>query len=859
MSAPSHAAAKACPDSCQAVISSEWSVMIGGRWQELHEASINRAQRTCNSSLHFYNGRMMWFLRSAGAVLLLSSMAVADSREEFFEKRIRPVLVEYCYECHATNADDIMGGLVLDSAEGWRSGGDSGSAIMPGQPDESLLLEAISYANRDLEMPPDNALPKNVIDDFRRWIRDGAVDPRKAPVSGAAVEEFDLEARRAEHWAWQPLQDVDHEQGIDGFIERRLTDEGVVLAEGASARDLIRRLSFDLIGLPPTIDEVTAFEQHVAVDRGSAIESVVNRLLGDPRFGEHWAAQWLDLVQFAETKGHVTDQERPYAWKYRDYVIDALNDDLPYDRFVMEHLAGDLLPVAQQRAGHRGETNVSPTATGALFMHEMHFMAVDPVLQRWDEIDAQIDVVGKAFLGLTTECARCHDHKFDAISQQDYYSLAGFFYSTEQGTVRVAPRATLPAHKQEEVMRLENAYGDFLTARRNDRLKAQKPKAGGDYFPVSEELGIQSPNQSRKLKALREPLEAADPSWSGWVRAAVAVDNQDVPLLIRGNHRKKGPVVPRRFLTALRLSSAGSADAKSLPETRDRRWLAEQIVAETNPLTPRVYVNRLWHHLFGQGIVRTPSNFGKLGDRPSHPELLDYLARRLVSSGWSTKTMIREIVLSQAYQRSSVPHAEPTGFLAEHDPGNRLLSHQNEKRLTAEQLRDAMLACADSLDATMYGPSVDCYVPPYATANKPGNVPVSGPVDGANRRSVYIKVRRNFFDPFLLAFDFPDRGRSVGRRAVTSVPGQALAMLNSPLVNEIAADWGGKLAEQDGSIEDRIRGVWMTLLAREPSKTEVDEMRHMVASLESSGQSKSQVWKSVVHVAFNHAEFLWLK
>lgn len=808
---------------------------------------------------------------SPGGVWAADDVPAANSSAqlEFFENRIRPILVEHCFECHSETSADLMGGLLLDSREGVRQGGDSGPAVVPFAPEKSLLLEAIAYSNRDFQMPPDNRLSKEVIKDVRKWITMGAADPRSRPRTNQKRAAFDLMERKSQHWAWRPPRPTTGGMRIDGLINRRLDAEQLTAAPRADPRTLIRRLSFDLIGLPPTLEEVNQFLAEWEVEPDVATETLVKRLLADLRFGEHWARHWLDVVRFSETKGHVTDQERPFAWRYRDYVIDAFNDDLPYDQFITEHIAGDLLDERQHRPGRHGEMNVTPTATGALFMHEMHFMAVDPVKQRWDEINAQIDLVSKAFLGLTVECARCHDHKFDAISQADYYALAGFFYSTEQTRARIAPRQPAASSDVDQLISLEQEYENFLQARRAARVKAQTPKASGKYFPVSEELGIQSPRDTAKLFDLMAKLEVLDPSWRFWTRSARDVDGRDVSVLIRGDHRNEAEVVPRRFLTAI--TGASPPGRQQLGSGSGRLWLASQVTSPENPLPARVWVNRLWHHLFGRGIVATPNNFGTLGEQPSHPELLDYLALRLREEAWSTKAIIREIVQSQAYQRSS-RSADATA--TERDPDNRWLARGNRRRLTAEQLRDAMLLVAGSLDPTMHGPSVGCYIPPYATANKPGNIPKSGPLDGANRRSIYLKVRRIFYDPFLMTFDFPDRGKSIGRRHVTIVPGQSLAMLNSPLVHELAGDWANLLVKDDRGFEPKLNHVWQTALGRPMHPHEGKAMRRLVAGLSASGQAPPDVLKDaalkddalsddvlrdIVHVVFNHPEFMWIE
>ena len=349
-------------------------------------------------------------MKSSTTALLLIALAVLPTvlrADEFFENRIRPVLVKHCYECHSAESKNIKGGLLLDSREATHRGGDSGAAVVPGNADESLLLSALRHD--DFEMPPSGRLPENVIADFEKWILSGARDPRESQAT--AIETFDLAARVAEHWCWKPLAEVVVPIGvspIDHFINRKLARQDLAAAPIADRRTLIRRLKFDLVGLPPSRTESDEF----AGDQSTRTkEALVDRLIDSPQFGEKWASMWLDVMRYSETKGHVTDQPRPYVWKYRDYVIDAFNEDLPYDQFIIEHLAGDLLPEDRHRPGPGGLTNVAPTATGALFMHEMHFMSVDPVKQRWDEIDAQIDTVGKAFLGLTLGCARCHDHK----------------------------------------------------------------------------------------------------------------------------------------------------------------------------------------------------------------------------------------------------------------------------------------------------------------------------------------------------------------------------------------------------------------------------------------------------------------
>lgn len=804
------------------------------------------------------------FHRPNAAVLLMAACAwtcapavaanedAGAAKVAFFEQRVRPVLSKHCYPCHASTSDDIMGGLTLDSRGGWRRGGDSGPAIVPGDPENSLLMEAISYQNLDLQMPPEGQLAASLRDDIAHWIKDGAVDPRETPQSSRPVaDRFDLVSRAAEHWAWRPIKRPTAARNVDAFIDQGLRNADMQAAPRARPETLVRRIHFDLVGLPPTIAQVDRFLVAWARDPDLAVEQHVDLLLATPQFGEHWARHWLDLVRFSETKGHVTDQERPFAWKYRDYVIDAFNQDLPYDRFVLEHLAGDLLPASEGRTGPNGQTNVAPTATGALFMHSMHFMAVDPVKQRWDEIDAQLDMVGKVFLGLTLECARCHDHKFDAIGQRDYYAFAGFFYGTEQGVARTAPRQPVTESDAAEVERLEAKYREYLEEQRAARRAKQSPKVGGKYFPISDELGIQTPQQTRQLMHLMQRLSDLDPSWAQWVRAARDRAGADVPLLVRGNHRNQADPVARRFLQAL--------GGTPLPETErsgsGRIWLARQIANADNPLTSRVWVNRVWQQLLGTGIVATTNNLGKLGATPTHPELLDVLAAELVDSGWSTKTVLRQIIRSQTYQRSS----QISGDARERDPENKLLSHASRRRLTAEQLRDAMLLVSGSLDPTLGGPSVDCFISPHATANKKSNIPLSGPLDGRNRRSIYLKVRTNFYDPFLASFDFPDRSKSVGQRNTTIVPAQALALMNAPFVHEMSRRWGTRLAASHAAELDRLESAYRMALGYAPDREQVQIVQAMLQGMRQDPSiTDPEAWRNLAHVIFNHPEFLWL-
>lgn len=845
--------------------------------------------RECTNFCRFIaiglSGCSLWILLGTTPLLLCAQESVSNNPASesasldltrFFENEIRPILSTHCLDCHSAEFGDVQGGLDLGSKFGLSKGGDSGKVIDLAMPEESLLLDAIRYENRDLQMPPEGRLPEKAIASLEKWVMQGAYDPRSEEQPENGREEFDIEERIREHWAWWPIRSTvpvevknqASQNRIDQFIDRALVNAELRPSRRASPETILRRLHFDLAGIPPTIQQLERFQARFCLDPDLAIEQDVNELLLSPRFGEHWATMWLDLFRFSETKGHVTDQDRPFAWKYRDYVINAFNDDLPYNRFVIEHIAGDLLEGRDGRSWG-DQVNVSPTATGALFMHEMHFMSVDPVQQRWDEINAQVDVVGKAFLGLTTECARCHDHKFDAISQADYYALAGFFLSTEQGKSRTAPRQPVGKAVVPALSKAETAYRTFLEQKVAGRKKAQSPKVGDQYFPISEELGVQSPNDTARLYQLMDEISSLDSSWPNWVRSAREAEGRDAKLLVRGNYKNTAGPVPRRFLEAL----GGEPLPEEAKAGSGRLWLAKRITDEKNPLVARVWANRIWQQMFGTGIVETASNFGKNGVEPSNLELLDYLAYRLIDLGWSTKALVREIVLSNAYQRESIGSSSSKDSELKRramriDPKQKLLAFRSKKRLAAEQIRDALLVVSESLDPRIGGESVDAFVPSYATANKPSNVPKSGPLDGDGRRAVYLKVRRNFPDPFLSKFDFPDRGKSSSNRTMTEVPSQSLAMMNSGFVHLMAQNWGAKIAvDRSLTDEQKIRQIWQAALGRSANPEEIDAMWDLLEGLCSergldfrvNGRCvDASIWADMAHVIFNHPEFLWL-
>lgn len=1028
-------------------------------------------------------------------LLLIPSLATAGepSREavEFFEKKIRPVLVDNCFKCHT--GPKLKGHLALGSRVAILKGGDSGPALVPGQPAKSLIVKAIRYDNPDLRMPPRGKLPEQVILDIEAWITMGAPWPDDTGTKIAVKNEFNLK-ERAKYWSLQPLASPAPPQvknqawvksGIDAFILDKLEAKGLTPAAVADKRTLMRRVTFDLIGLPPTAEEIDNFLKD---DSPQAFAKVVDRLLASPHYGERWARHWLDLARYAETYGHEFDFEIPEAYRYRDYVIRAFNADVPYDQFVTEHVAGDLLPTPRRHATDK--TNESVQATGFWFLGEAKHGPVDVRADQADRIDNQIDVFGKTFLGMTIACARCHDHKFDAISTKDYYGLAGFVQSSRQDRAFIDD----PAPRREKIKKLRdlvNEYGDLGRAAAVRRLLDQLPQLGAAVFdpsgyvqrqgkkpanpfhlqaqhplktqevkgvifadfrknawpdwivtgeafgdrptlagdlamqlgqpnpvqgllrpglahsgilsaylqgtlrsptftishkkihyrvaskqarvnlildglqlirtpiygdlaftPKSDELhwrtqdvsmwigqrayievlddgagqaaleqvvfSDESPPAPRgnallhviynrnaanadafvanfqrdlkeivedwaagkladradaadrvdilnallrgvkpakgaeapeKLRTLSQEIRALELALAAPRRVLGMADGTAVDeyVFLRGNHKKPGETVPRRFLEVF-----GGAEKPPPAQGSGRLELAKTMTDPTRtPLLPRVLVNRLWKHHFGEGIVRSPDDFGVLGQAPTHPELLDLLAGEFVKNGWSIKKMHRLMLLSNAYQMASA--SEPKADEA--DPDNKLLHKMPVRRLEAEAIRDALLLVSGRIDRTLFGPSVPPHLSAFMVGR--GRPAVSGPLDGNGRRSIYLAVRRNFLNPMFLAFDYPTPFSAMGKRGVSNVPAQALTMMNNPLVLEQADLWAKKtLAEPGLTPRQRLDRMYVAALGRPPSEPEATDALTFVEELARANDPRA--WADLAHVLFNLKEFIFV-
>ncbi|MCA9083444.1 MAG: DUF1553 domain-containing protein [Planctomycetaceae bacterium] len=907
-------------------------------------------------------------LTSLAIVPLISGLAsaeeITDQEREFFEKRIRPVLVEHCYGCHSAKSDELKGGLRLDFADGLRIGGDSGPAVVIGKPSESILISSLKYEG--MEMPPSGRLPDQVIRDFEHWVAAGAADPRlDAPHANTASREIDIERGRR-FWSFLPVTDPGAPSGsdsasssVDAFINDSIVSAGIEPEKRADPASLLRRVYFDLTGLPPDPDRLEAFLDNPT---SSALTAEVDRLLSSDQFGVHWGRHWLDVARYADSNGNDFNATFHDAWRYRDYVIAAFNDDKPFDQFIREQIAGDLLPCDSD---HQRKENL--VATGFLMLGSKMLSERDKDKLRMDVVDEQVSTVGSAFLGMTLGCARCHDHKFDPIPTEDYYALAGIFKSTRtlegesQKYVSTWPATPLPAdpkhmkavekyqaeesslEKQLSALKktignlekqigkskslssgyviddvaaeltgywkkssltppfvgagyihddlqdkgrksvcfrwtpprsanyevrisyvhgsnrasnvpitIEHADGQvqaFLDETKPptldgmftplgrfpfkagqsavvtintegtkgyvivDALQLVEVDASGAYVqrstsaePSDFDTSIQQElaDSRAKEKALTAQIEALRNSAPAPLPQAFAVaDHQEIgdcPVCVRGEHRNTGAIVPRGFLqVASWNSTAEFTDAQS-----GRVQLANWIADPQNPLTGRVIVNRIWSHLFGEGLVRSVDNFGTNGERPTHPLLLDHLAARLVTPsdrttpagaagfGWSLKALIRELVLTDVYQRSTQFNEAAAAV----DPENRLLWRANRKRLPAEAIRDAMLMASGRLSLSPGGSPVEGFGVLVKTNNADANEVKR---KESSYRSAYLPIIRSELPPMLTAFDFADSDMVVGKRPVTNVPAQALMLMNSPFVMDNAAGTAEQLIS-DGTL-----------------------------------------------------------
>ncbi|MEZ6140427.1 MAG: PSD1 and planctomycete cytochrome C domain-containing protein [Zavarzinella sp.] len=982
--------------------------------------------------------------------------------DEHFEKRVRPLLIQHCYKCHGESKQKAD--LRVDSKAALLAGGESGTALVPNDPDKSLLIKVVKYAG-DTKMPPSGKLSDQEIADLTHWVKSGAPWPGSSSPAPVKPETQIDWKKRGEFWSLQPLSNPTiplnensnwASNPIDQFILKSLQDNQLQPAERADRQTLIRRVYLDLLGQLPPPEAVQEFVDNVQPD---AYEQLVDRLLSSPAYGERWARHWLDLARYADTMGHEFDFEIFQAWRYRDYVIRALNEDLPYDDFVREQIAGDLLPMPRFQAG----LNQSVQGTMFWLLGEGKHSPVDVKAEQADRIDNQIDVFSKTFFGLTVSCARCHDHKFDAIKARDYYALYGILSSSRQTKVYLEPLA-IP-----QVVLLENQLkklGELETERisnhlqtslindakwteilsKNDFIKlfraiaqapiAQRPTlaknlreqqtnvepdpstpwlfhgqafalpavgaakltsphawlgpvnrlpgaAQSKTFVIKDKwllLQVAGRNLTTKIvmegfQLIQNPIYGSlkfninhpEPAWhaidmSMWQGRRVYVEvlaqgnghggvisvaqrpdrnpppvqmptklinllgNSDqadfttkvrttvleivqswakngqlsteevkliesllhftIPLpkpseaelaaiqeinrlqqtiptpeqgialtdgpgldeyvFIRGNHRNEGPTAPRQFLDCF----GGSPTAGG----SGRLELAEKITRTPNPLLLRVIVNRLWHHHFGQGIVRTPDDFGVQGQPPTHPELLDWLAAELVRGNWSLKKMHRLMLTSSTYQQSS--QTDPKSD--EKDPKNMWWHRTNVRRMEAEVIRDTVFQLSGNLSQNMGGPGIAPHLTPFMIGR---GRPAGGPLDGHGRKSIYLQVRRNFLNPMMLAFDAPQPFTAIGKRSISYVPAQALALMNNPMVEQQTRKWAAHLLEKYPDADERISRIYLQSLGRKPS---VDERNLIMSYLQHEQElnpklGQDALWGMITHMMVNTKEFIFIR
>ncbi|MEQ9409266.1 MAG: PSD1 and planctomycete cytochrome C domain-containing protein [Fuerstiella sp.] len=747
---------------------------------------------------------------------------------EFFEKKIRPLLAEHCFSCHSSGAKTIHGSLLLDSAAALSKGGDSGPAVVPHKPQESLLISALHY-DGDYQMPPKGRLPDAEIALLTEWVERGAPFPAGDKPAERPDGSINFEAGRR-FWSFQPvsvqpLPPVQHAswplQRLDHFVLAAMEGQGLSPSTEADRATLLRRLSFDLTGLPPTPQEVQDFLND---DSPDAWQTQVDRLLKSPHFGERWARFWLDLARYTDKTASWLDSTGE-AWLYRDWVVDAMNQDMPYDDFIRRQLATDMM----QETGPEDIPALGFIGLSPNYWKELKLPAEIIKVIVADEWEERVDAVSRTFLGLTVACARCHDHKFDPISTEDYYALAGVFASC-----RIGERPTIAEELYQPVRK---AKSEVETLQKElAKLKKQKPL----------------PQQKiDELTARISDIQSATPWYDARVATAVLEESlyvkrageradqgtkldyqpgpQDLHLFIRGNPNRLGDVVPRRFLTVLSENTP-----KPFRNGSGRLELADAITREAASLTARVIVNRIWAIYFGRGIVTTPSNFGQQGARPTHPELLDDLAARLIEQNWSLKQLHREIVMSATYRQTSRIESANSNT----DPENQWLSRMNRRRLEFEQWRDAMLAASGQLDLTIGGASV--------ALDAAGN----------HRRTLYATVHRREMSNVLLTHDFPAPTAHSEQRVHTTTALQGLYALNGPLLQAEADALVNRLQQAATDDTARIQLAYTLLYARAPTEQETALGLNFLG--DSEGEQRVQSWQQYAHALLASNEMMFV-
>jgi mono/diheme cytochrome c family protein len=780
----------------------------------------------------------------------------ASEDKDFFEKEVAPILAANCLECH--NADKAKGKLAFTNRASLLKGGRQGPALSLDKPEESLLLSVVSHEDvLKMPPPPQTKLPQKEIDILTRWVKSGAAWPDGVVIKAVPPKERIITVAERNYWAYRPVKRSDIpavkqknwvHNPVDAFILAQLEEKGLTPAEPADRRALIRRATYDLTGLPPTPEEIDAFVKDKAAD---SYEKLLDKLLDSPAYGEKWGRHWLDLVRYAETNGYERDNPKPFAWRYRDYVIKSFNDDKPYDRFLKEQLAGDELP---------GSNSEALIALGYYRLGLWDDEPADPELARYDEFDDLVTTTGQVFLGMTLNCARCHDHKIDPILQKDYYQILAFFrdvprYSNVDKPGPNSSVVDLSARLAEELKQRDARLVELEGLTRTIENAAIKKMSAEDQRecegPLRERVlslrlkNYLTPEQVEEYTKLKNELTALKKAAEPNRAVALSVCNCIVhppatTVMIRGNAHSPGAKVEPGFPSVLNLPVPTISQADKGAKTSGRRTvLANWIASKENPLTARVLVNRLWQHHFGRGLVATTNDFGKFGTPPTHPELLDWLAVDFMAGDWKIKRMHKLLMMSSAYQMSA--KASDAGLKL--DPSNALLWRFNMRRLTAEEVRDSMLAVSGKLNLKMGGPSVYPPIPKEVLAGQsvPGQGwPVSKPEE-ASRRSVYVHVKRSLLVPILTQHDQADTDSTCAVRYTTTVPTQALGMLNGQFSNEQAAALAERLRKElpdklDAQVSQAIR----LTTGRKPMAEEVKKDAAFIKMLQEKNKLSDQ-------------------
>ena len=733
---------------------------------------------------------------------------------DFFENKIRPVLAQHCYNCHSTQSKKLKAELYLDNREQAFKGGESGPSIVPGKADSSLLYRAILYKEESLEMPPKRKLPDAVIADFKKWIDMGAPWPKSNEPQIVKNDGIDFEKFRNEHWSLKPIispvpPDVDNiswpRNLIDQFVLARLETVKMKPAQEADRRTLIRRAYFDLVGLPPSPESVVAF-----VGGDITWDHVIEELLASPQYGERWARHWMDVARYSDGLGGFLDNRGlPNAWQYRDFVVNSFNADVPFDQFVRWQIAGELTPNAplSARAG-TGFFAVGPTYNGDGGDAEASAAA------RAETLSDRVDTFSRAFLGLTVACARCHDHKFDPVSIKDYYAIAGVFNNTSIADKPLALDTIVRAYDdhQNKIKNFEKQIKQL-----NDKIKKEKRE-------ITEEEKKKREEWTKDRDELRKSL----PPKYATAHGLRENGSNNMHVAIRGDLRKKGEEVPRRFLEVI------SRD-KTFNKKSGLLQLAESVVDRDNPLTSRVFVNRVWQWHFGRAIVRTPSNFGVIGEKPTHPLLLDWLASNFMNNGWSIKDLHRLIMKSATYRMSS----EHIAANFDRDGDNRMIWRMNPRRVEVESWRDSLLSATAELDL------------------KIGGAPINKILE-SSRRSIYATISRNgdriSSDPFFRLFDFPAPRSTAATRTTSTVPQQYLFIMNSPFFQKRAEALVNRLVREGETNEDRINRAYHLLYNRLPSASERETGLEFLSKVDFEAG-----WKQYAQALLGSEEFRYIE